>query len=183
MDAAALPYQFSRVGTVTCPGGTPYIVQCTGYAGNAGVFPLQPERAGRRWCGWRCSVPLAARTPHAAVTALSEAIQQAVSCITVARFQPESCRRRILIPALPAREAVKAEPVGRLGARWSEVGSTLPRLEGSPRVVGCAERTHGDARTVPTRRWRSHRRRGGFRPPWHALCSALQGGGTPARMV
>jgi hypothetical protein len=35
---------------------------------------------------------LAARTPHAAVTAFSEAIQQAVSCITIARFQPEGYR-------------------------------------------------------------------------------------------
>jgi len=35
---------------------------------------------------------LAARTPHAAVTAFAEAIQQAVSCVTVARFLPEGYR-------------------------------------------------------------------------------------------
>ena len=35
---------------------------------------------------------MAARTPHAAVTAFAEAIQQAVSCVTVATFLPEGYR-------------------------------------------------------------------------------------------
>lgn len=35
---------------------------------------------------------MAARTPHAAVTIFTEAIQQAISCVTVARFLPEGYR-------------------------------------------------------------------------------------------